>query len=56
MDRTELLALVSSASSLNQLSSITAGVRAWLVDHPEDEEIGGVLLELARREREQLTR
>ena len=55
MERTELLSLVSTASSLNQISSVTAGIRAWLADHPDDEEMREVFQELARRERELLT-
>jgi hypothetical protein len=52
MDRTELLARVSTASSLNQISSIMATVRTWLAEHPDDQEMRGVVTELARLERE----
>ena len=55
MNRTQLLALVSTASSLNQISSVMAGVRAWLADHPDDEEMRGVIRELSRMEREHFT-
>ncbi|HUL84504.1 MAG TPA: hypothetical protein VLX89_03180 [Actinomycetota bacterium] len=55
MERSELFELVSSASSLNQISSVTAGVRAWLAEHPDDDEMRDVFQELARRERELLT-
>jgi hypothetical protein len=54
MDRSELLSLVSTATSLNQISSLTAGIRAWLAEHPDDEEMRDVFQELTRREREQL--
>ena len=54
MDRSELLSLVSTATSLNQISSLTAGIRAWLADNPDDEEMRDVFQELTRREREQL--
>jgi hypothetical protein len=52
MDRTELLAQVSRASSLNQISSVMAVVRAWLADHPQDEEMHDTFQELVRLERE----
>ncbi len=55
MERTELLSLVSSASSLNQISSLMAGVRAWLIDHPDDEEMRSMVLQLSRMEREHFT-
>jgi hypothetical protein len=52
MERTELLELVSSASSLNQISSVMAGIRRWLVDHPDDDEMRQAITELSRMERE----
>lgn len=52
MTRTELLQHVSGASSLNQISSLMAGVRAWLAEHPEDDEMHEVFRQLARQERE----
>jgi hypothetical protein len=55
MERTELLALVSTASSLNQISSVMAGLRAWLSDHPDDDEIRSAVFELSRMEREHFT-
>jgi hypothetical protein len=51
MDRTTLLAQVSSASSLNQISSLIVAVREWLSAHPEDSEMRDVLEGLARTER-----
>ena len=48
MDRTQLLAQVSTASSPNDISTAIAGVRTWLALHPEDDEM--------RRAFEQLTR
>jgi hypothetical protein len=55
MERTELLELVSHASSLNQISSVMAGIRRWLVDHPDDDEMRRALVELSRMEREHFT-
>ena len=55
MERTELLALVSTASSLNRISSLMAGMRAWLAEHPDDDEMRGAILELSRMEREHFT-
>jgi len=55
MERTELLSLVSTASSLNQISSLMAAIRAWLASHPDDEEMRGAVLELSRLEREHFT-
>jgi hypothetical protein len=55
MERTELLSLVSTASSLNQISSLMAGMRSWLAAHPDDEEMRGAVLELSRLEREHFT-
>jgi hypothetical protein len=56
MERTELLGLVSQASSLNQISSVMAGARSWLADHPDDEEMRSVVMELSRLERQHFTR
>jgi len=39
MDRTQLLAEVSTASSPNDISTVIAGVRTWLSEHPEDDEM-----------------
>jgi len=55
MNRTRLLELVSSASSLNQISSVMAGVRAWLAEHPDDDEMRGAFRQLTRMEREHVT-
>jgi len=55
MERTELLQLVSHASSLNQISSVMAGIRGWLADHPDDEEMRHAIVELSRLEREHFT-
>lgn len=52
MDRTQLLSRVSSASSLNQISSVMAGIREWLVEHPDDEDMRDAFQGLARLERE----
>lgn len=51
MDRTGLFSMVSSASSLNQISSVMAAVREWLASHPEDSEMRDVLEGLGRMER-----
>jgi hypothetical protein len=55
MDRTELLHLVSTASTLNQISSVMAAVRAWLADHPDDAEMREAVAVLSRMEREHFT-
>jgi hypothetical protein len=55
MERTELLQLVSQASSLNQISSVMAALRRWLADHPEDDEMRRAIVELSRMEREHFT-
>jgi hypothetical protein len=52
MERTELLRLVSQASSLNQISSVMAGARSWLADHPDDEEMRSAIQALSRLERD----
>ena len=55
MDRSELHAQVSEASSLNQISSVMAAARAWLADHPDDDEIRGAIWQLSRMERDHFT-
>jgi hypothetical protein len=55
MERTELLGLVSNASSLNQISSVMAALLRWLADHPEDDEMRHAIVELSRLEREYFT-
>jgi hypothetical protein len=52
MDRSELLAHVSQASSLNQISSLMAAARSWLADHPDDDEIRAAIWQLSRMERD----
>lgn len=52
MDRSELLAHVSQASSLNQISSLMAAARSWLTDHPDDDEIRAAIWQLSRMERD----
>jgi hypothetical protein len=52
MDRTELRSRVSTASSLHQISSVMASVRAWLAEHPEDQEMRDAIAVLSRLERE----
>ena len=52
---TELLSLGSTASSLNQISSLMASMRMWLAAHPDDEEMRAGVLELSRIEREHFT-
>jgi hypothetical protein len=51
MDRSALLSMVTSAHSLNQISSVTVTLRQWLVEHPDDAEMREVLSELLRSER-----
>jgi hypothetical protein len=55
MDRTTLLHLVSTAATLDQISTLMAGVRAWLAEHPDDDEMRGAFQQLARLEREHFT-
>ena len=55
MDRSELLSQVSEASSLNQISSVMAAARTWLIDHPDDDEIRGAIWQLSRMERDHFT-
>ena len=49
-DLTELLAAVSAASSLDQMSTLMLGVRAWLANHPDDREMREILQDLMRKE------
>ncbi|MEP7059693.1 MAG: hypothetical protein ABI828_03085 [Actinomycetota bacterium] len=49
-DLTELLAAVSAASCLDQISTLMLRVRAWLADHPDDAQMQGVLQDLMRME------
>jgi hypothetical protein len=51
MDRTTLLSMVTSAASLNQISSVTVALRQWLIEHPEDAEMRDALQGLLRTER-----
>ena len=46
MDRTELLAQVVTASSPNDISTAVAGVRTWLAEHPEDDEMRNAFQQL----------
>lgn len=55
MDRTTLIGLVSSAATLDQISTVMAGVRTWLAEHPEDDEMRTAFQQLARLEREHFT-
>ena len=55
MDRSELLSRVSTASSLNQISSVMASVRTWLAEHPDDDDMRDAVLLLSRMEREHFT-
>jgi hypothetical protein len=52
MDRMELLAQVSTAFSPNDISSAVAGLRTWLVEHPEDDEMRLALQQLTRLDRD----
>jgi hypothetical protein len=51
MDRMELLAQVSTAFSPNDISSAVAGLRTWLAEHPEDDEMRLALQQLTRLDR-----
>jgi hypothetical protein len=52
MDRTELLHEVSTASSLQQISSVMTSVRAWLAEHPDDREMREAIGTLTRVEQQ----
>ena len=47
----ELLDRVITASSPNDISTAVAGVRTWLAEHPEDEEVRGAFQLLTRVDR-----
>ena len=51
MDRMELLARVTTASSPNDVSTAVAGVRTWLAENPEDEEMRRAFQLLTRVDR-----
>lgn len=53
-ERTELLSTISAASSLNQISSAMSAARAWLSEHPDDDQVRDGVQGLARLEREHL--
>ena len=52
MDRTELLARISTVSSPNDISTAIAGVRTWLAEHPEDDEMHRAFQQLTRLDRD----
>lgn len=54
MDRSELITQITSASSLNDISSALSAARYWLAEHPQDEDIRDVMQRLTREERERL--
>ena len=43
--------MVSSTSSLDQISSVMAALREWLAEHPEDTEMRDVVEGVIRAER-----
>ena len=47
----ELLAQVWTASSPNDISTAVAGLRTWLAEHPDDEEMHRAFQQLTRLER-----
>ena len=51
MERTELLARISTVSSPNDISTAIAGVRTWLAEHPEDDEMHRAFQQLTRLDR-----
>jgi hypothetical protein len=51
MDRMELLAQVWTASSPNDISTAVAGVRTWLAEHPDDDEMRSAFQQLTRLDR-----
>ena len=52
MDRTELLAQISSACSPNDISSAVAGLRTYLAEHPDDDEMHLAFQQLTRLDRD----
>jgi hypothetical protein len=51
MDRMELLAQISTASSPNDISTAVAGLRTWLAEHPDDDEMQCAFQQLTRLDR-----
>jgi hypothetical protein len=52
MERHELLDLMTSARTPNDISTAIAVGREWLVDHPADGDVRTAMQDLARQERE----
>jgi hypothetical protein len=51
MERTELLAKVSTASSPNDIANAIAGIRSWLAEHPDDDEMHLAFQQLTQLDR-----
>jgi hypothetical protein len=47
----ELISRVSTASSPNDISTAMAGIRTWLAEHPEDDEMHRAFQQLTRLDR-----
>jgi hypothetical protein len=52
MDRTTIAAQMRAASSPNDICNAINAARAWLADHPEDDDLRTALQHLMRAERE----
>jgi hypothetical protein len=52
MDEHDLLSRMHAASSPNDISSAISEARAWLAEHPDDDEVRNAIRDLARQERE----
>jgi hypothetical protein len=55
MTRSEILSLITSACSPNDISSAMSAARGWLADNPEDDTVRQGMQHLARAERERLS-
>ena len=54
MEREELLISMLEASSPNETSTAINGARAWLAEHPEDDQIASAMADLIAFQRESL--
>jgi hypothetical protein len=54
MEREQIEARMSRATSPNDIATAINTARDWLIEHPEDEDVRNRMQELIRAEREQL--
>ena len=54
MEREELLISMLEASSPNETSTAITEARAWLADHPEDDQIASAMADLISSQRDSL--